>query len=382
MNFEPLKEFLDHYVPMLGFSGTDTVVYKDREVIFRYQSGVDSLKYRTPVRDDALYNLYSCSKVCTVTAGMQLIERGEILANDPLYAYFPEYRDIKIETVDENGNEVIRDAKNPILIKHLFGMMSGLDYNLDRPAIKKVKEATKGKCPTLDVIRALPEDPFLFEPGERYQYSLSHDVLGGLIELVSGKKLGDYMKENIFDPLGMNRTSFGVSDDHVELLATQYNYDAKTQQIIEIPKDMNIYRFGTEYQSGGAGLVSCVDDYILLADALAHHGMGKSGERILSSRAVDVMRSPLLTPEQNAAYAVDYHAGFNYCYGVRTMTRPGQAGSLVPVGTFGWDGAKRSFIFSDPANKVAIFHAAHIGAGHSLLIPRIMNLIYAGIDED
>lgn len=382
MNFQKLKDFLDFYVPMLGVPGSDTVVYKDHEEIFRYQSGVEDLRFRTPVRDNATYNLYSCTKVATCTAAMQLIERGEILAYDPLYAYIPEFKNVKVRTVPEDGKVELREPESPILIKHLFAMMSGFDYNLSRSAISRVKEESEGKCPTLDIIRALPEDPLIFDPGERYQYSLSHDILGGLIEVVSGQKLGDYMRENIFEPLGMNNTGFDLTEKRLELMAPQYNYDAKEKHAIEIPKSMNIYRFGSEYQSGGAGLISTADDYILLADALAHHGMGRSGNRILASRTVDLMRSTLLTPEQNKAYATDYHLGYNYCYGVRAMTNPAEAGSLVPKGTFGWDGAKMSFIFSDPTNRVAIFHATHVGGCHSILIPRIMNLIYSGLDED
>ena len=377
MNFQRLKEFLDNYVPTLGVPGSDTVVYKDHKEVFRYRSGVENLELGTRVRSDATYNLYSCSKVATCTAGMQLIERGLILANDPLYEYFPEYKHIKI-----NDNGQLRESGKPILIKHLFGMMSGLDYNLNRPAIKRVIEQTDGRCPTLDIIRALPDDPFLFEAGERYQYSLSHDVLGGLIELVSGKKLGDYMRDNIFEPLGMKDTGFDLTDELLARMATQYNYDNANKKAIEIPRSMNIYRFGSEYQSGGAGLISTADDYILLADALANHGKGKTGVRILSPRTVDLMRSTILTPEQNKAYATDYHVGYNYCYGVRVMTNPAEAGSLIPKGTFGWDGAKMSIVFASPEEKIALFHATHVGGCHDILIPRIMNLVYAGIFED
>ena len=377
MNFEKLKDFLDNFVPTLGVPGSDTVVYKDHKEVFRYRSGVENLELSTRVRSDATYNLYSCTKVATCTAAMQLIESAKILANDPLYEYFPEYKNIKV--IDKGE---VRESTKPILVKHLFGMMSGLDYNLSRPAIKKVFEKTEGRCPTLDVIRALPEDPFMFEAGARYQYSLSHDVLGGLVELVSGKKLGDYMRENIFEPLGMKDTGFDLADKALSHMATQYNYDNVNKKAIEIPKSQNQYRLGTEYQSGGAGLISTADDYILLADALANYGMGKSGERILSPRTVDLMRSTILTSEQNRNYATDYHVGYNYCYGVRVMTNPAEAGSIIPKGTFGWDGAKMSFVFASPEERVGLFHATHVGGCHDLLIPRIMNLIYLGLEED
>ena len=103
MNFQPLKDFLDYYLPMLGVPGSDTIIYKDHKEIFRYQSGFDSLRFRSPVRPDALYNIYSCTKVATVVAIMQLVERGEILVTDPLYAFIPEFRDARVAVKDRKS---------------------------------------------------------------------------------------------------------------------------------------------------------------------------------------------------------------------------------------------------------------------------------------
>ena len=116
MKFQPLRDFMDFYLPMIGVPGSDLVIYKDHDEIFRYQSGFDNLNYRTPVRTDALYNLYSCTKVATCVAATQLIERGEILATDPVYAYFPEYKNIKIRVKNEKGEESILPAKNVLTI--------------------------------------------------------------------------------------------------------------------------------------------------------------------------------------------------------------------------------------------------------------------------
>ena len=377
MNFEKLKDFLDYSLPMLGVPGSDTVIYKDHEPIFRYQSGYDSLRFGTPVRDNALYNIYSCTKVATCVAAMQLVERGDLLVDDPLYAYFPEFTEMQILGADGN----LTKAKEPIRIRHLFSMTSGLDYNLDAPAIKRVIEETGGRAPTLDIVGAIADRPLLFEPGTAYRYSLSHDVLGGVVELVSGMKLGDYMKENIFDPLGMSRTSFDRSEERLSCLATQYAFD-KEQGAVEVGPE-NGYVFGTEYQSGGAGLISCVDDYILLADALAHMGKGKSGERILSSFGVELLRSPIVPREMFCkGFTGTHHRGYSYGYGVRVNTDPAIAGNLTPKGTFGWDGAKLSIISADPANRIAIFHAEHMGGLHRVVMPRFFNAVYSCLDED
>ena len=380
MNFEPLKEFLDVCLPSLSIPGSDTVIYKDHEEVFRYQSGFDSLAERTPVRPDALYHMYSVTKVSTCVAATQLIERGEILVTDPISAYFPEFRHMGVKVKREDGRTEVVDAKNPILIKHLLTMTAGMDYNLSRPAINRVRAATAGRCPTLDIVRALAEEPLCFEPGTDYGYSLCLDVIGGLVELVSGKSLGDYMKDNIFDPLGMCDTTFRypTTESGIARMATQYKYEGG--KAVEIPKDSNQFVFGSEYDSGGAGLISSVDDQILLADALTNMGMGKSGNRILSSYGVNLMRTNNLHGRAHDTFNVKHLTGYGYGYGVRTNLYPEQAGNLMPVGEFGWDGARLSYLSACPENGVAIFHAEHMGSLHATVIPRLRNIIYHCLD--
>ena len=381
MNFDRLKDFLDYYLPMLGVPGSDTVIYKDHEQVFRHKSGYDNLKYRTPMRYDALHHLYSCTKIVTCVAALQLIERGEILINDPIHVYFPEYKNLQVARRGADGKVRVEKAKNPILIRHLFSMTSGLDYNIRRSSIERVKKETDGRCPTLDIVRALPEDPLACEPGERYCYGLSHDVLGGLVELISGMKLGDYMKKNIFDPLGMKDTTFDIGNHNFERLASQYDYDNVGRCPIEIPKDSNIMCFGSEYQSGGAGLLSTVDDFILFTDALANGGVGKNGERIISSATLKLLISPALTPEQCVGFETGLNMGYDYGLGVRVLRDPAKAGSLVTEGSFGWDGKKMCLSVSDPENRVAIFHAEEIDGMNSIIIPRLLNVIYSCFDK-
>ncbi len=380
MNFEPLKHFLDTCLPSLGIPGSDTVIYKGHEEVFRYQSGYDSIRLGTPVRPDALYHMYSVTKVSTCVAAAQLIERGEITVNDPISAYFPEYRNIRVKVKNPDGTEEIRPAKTQLLVKHLLSMTSGLDYNLNRSGIERVKRETDGRCPTLDIVRALAEDPFIFDPGADYRYSLSLDIIGGLVELVSGMKLSDYMRENIFLPLGMNNTSFGLTDSKLERMATQYTYEKG--HAVEIAKDYNQFVFGSEYDSGGAGLISTVDDQILLADALTHFGVGKNGNRILSSAATKLMRTNLLDDVQYKSFNTTKQVvGYGYGWGVRTNMHPEEAGNLMPVGEFGWDGAKLSYISSCPESGISIFHAEHMGNLHGTVIPRLRNVIYSCLDD-
>ena len=381
MNFQPLKDFMDTYLPMLGVPGTDIVIYKDHEELFRYQSGYDSLRYRTPVNPNALYHMYSCTKVATCVAATQLIERGEILNSDPVHAYFPEYADIKVKHTLPDGTVEIRPAEKVLTVEHLLTMTGGLDYDINRPGIQRVIKETGGRAPTLDIARALAEDPFIFEPGTRYQYSLCLDVIGGLVELVSGMSLGEYFKKNIFDPLGMTETSFGVTEEKLVRMATQYKYDPSVGGAVEIPKNENVFNFGKEYQSGGAGLISSVKDQILLADALANYGVGKNGNRILSKAGVELMSANHLDPACLAGFrTIGQVKGYGYGYGVRTNMDPAFGGNLSPVGEFGWDGAKGSYISCDPKNKVAFFYAEHMGGLHPVILPRLRNVVYSCLD--
>lgn len=381
MNFQPLKNFLDYYLPMLGIPGSDTIIYKDHEEIFRHTTGFDNITLGTPLKSDRLYHIYSCTKVATCVAAVQLIERGEIVASDPVYAYFPEYKNLSVKVKDEMGRVVgVKPAENTMTIGHLLTMTSGLNYDLEKEGIKRVQRETGGRAPTLDICRAIVEDPLEFEPGEDYNYSLSLDVIGGIVELVSGVRFCDYMRDNVFLPLGMKDTTFIESEQQRDRRATKYNYDAKTATAVETPWDDLPYRFGTEYDSAGAGLISSVEDYVLLADALASGGVGKNGNRILSSRGVELMRANRLNSKLLKTYAVNHNIGYGYGYGVRCNIDPASAGNLAPVGDFGWDGAKQCYLSAEPKEHIALFHAEHMGGLSNVVIPRLRNLVYSCLE--
>ncbi len=381
MNFQPLKDFLDFYLPMLGIPGSDTAIYKNHEEIFRHTTGYDNIRLRTPLRSDRLYHIYSCTKVATCVAAVQLIERGEIVVSDPVYAYFPEYKNLTVKVKDEMGRVIgIKPAETAMTIGHLLTMTSGLNYDLDKEAIKRVQRETDGRAPTLDICRAIAEEPLEFEPGENYNYSLSHDVMGGIIELVSGVRFSDYMRDNIFLPLGMKDTSFIESEEKRDRRATKYNYDAATATAVETTWDDQPYILGTEYDSAGAGIISCVDDYVLLADALACGGVGKNGNRILSTRGVEIMRTNRLSERILPSFSITHNVGYGYGYGVRCNIDPASAGNLAPVGDFGWDGAKQCYLSAEPKEHIALFHAEHMGGLSNVVIPRLRNLVYSCLE--
>jgi len=218
-----------------------------------------------------------------------------------------------------------------------------------------------------------------FEPGTRVRYSLCPDVFGAVIEVWSGKTLGEYMEENLFKPLGMKNTFFGVPKDEERLsrMAARYRYDDN-----RLPERMKLecpYNLSEEYQSGGAGLTSCPEDYALFLDALANGGVGKSGNRILSSASVELMGTDHMKGRQVEDF-YQFRNGYGYGLGVRTHTDKTKSGCLSPIGEFGWDGAAGAFSLVDTKNKLSLTYFQHIHNWDLRYQSELKNIFYSCIE--
>ena len=391
MNFEPMKSFMDR-LTQWRIPGNSISVCIDNKEVFRYQSGFSDLENKVPMSEGKLFNIYSCSKVATVTAALQLYEKGYFLLDDPLYDFIPEYRDMYIKTKD---GDFVR-AKNPITLRHLFTMTSGLTYNTETQAFEKARQLTEGKMDTLAVVKCIASDPLSFEPGDKWQYSLSHDVLAGVVEIISGKKFRDYVGENIFEPLGMCNSYY-----HNELvrdkMAEQYRFENSTEtdlvklqsmnenktdgRIVNVGKDVN-HTFGVEYDSGGAGITTSVEDYSKFASALANRGIGANGERILAKSTVELMCTNQLNDEQLKSFKSSQLKGYGYGLGVRTLIDKAASGSTGNLKEFGWGGAAGATVLVDPNIGLSVFYTHHMLNPHEEYYqPRLRNVVYTCINS-
>ncbi|MBP3359283.1 MAG: beta-lactamase family protein [Clostridia bacterium] len=367
-------------------------VFKEGREVFRYASGYSSLEKKTPMTGDEFLNIYSCSKVTTVTAALQLLEKGVFLLTDPLYEYIPEFRDMYIK--DDEGN--IIKAKKPITIRNLFTMTAGFTYDFNSEAFKKARELTGGRMETTEVIKCLASDPLSFEPGTQWQYSLCHDVLAGLVSAITGMPFRDYVRKNIFEPLGMTR-SFYHNDSVREKMAEQYIFVPEGQttdmDIVEAQKCGNAsdgtfincgkdvsHVIGPEYDSGGAGITTVTDDYAKLTAALADMGLGLTGERILAPGTVELMRTNQLNDKQLKSMTWQQLRGYGYGLGVRTLMDKAKSGSTGSVGEFGWGGAAGATVLIDPSLRLGVFFTQHaLNPREEYYQPRLRNVIYACI---
>ena len=376
MDFTDLKATLDRCVGKY-YPGIDVCVHHKGKEVFRYQTGWSDAENQIPVDPNAMYFIFSCSKPATCTAALQLLEKGYYRLSDPVYDFIPEFKDVVVKQPIGNGLFDLVKPKSPITVGQLFSMTSGINYNLNSPSILEAQEKTNGRMPTLEVVKAIAKEPLEFHPGEHYRYGLNHDVLGALIEVWSGMSFGEYITKNVFEPCGMKRTGYRLTEEIKQQMPPMYRNEggvfSKMPSVCE-------YMFGetSDYESGGAGVITCVEDYVELADALCSGGVSpKTGAYILGQRTIDLMRTNWLTPEQlRYEYAGKSANGYGYGLGVRTLMTNAK-GNLGNVGEFGWDGAAGSYFVADPTEQLAVFMAKNLRGPYNDIDPiMIMNTLY------
>lgn len=382
MNFEYMKSFMDSLTEWI-IPGNSVVIYKDGKKVFEYSSGYSDLEKKIKKTGEEQLYIYSCSKVATVTAALQLYEQGKFLLSDPLYEYLPEFKKMYVKDGDR-----IKAAENPITIRDLFTMTAGLSYATNTPAFEKARKLTDGKMDTRTVIKCLAEEPLLFEPGARWNYSLCHDGLAVLAEVVSGMRFSEYMKKHIFEPLDMNNSYYHTPNDVI--ISPQYIYEIQdTKNIVELQQKEhtsgvvkraygNELVFGENYDSGGAGIITTVDDYAKFAAALANSGTGLNNNRILSSATVKLMKTNQLNEAQRKTMNWRRLRGYGYGLGVRTLIDKAESGSNSSIGEIGWGGAAGATIIADTEEKVALFYAHHmLNPQEEYYQPRLRNVLYS-----
>ena len=264
MNFIELENYMKNIDTNI-IPDCEIAVYKDHKCL--YKNSFSRPNYPVEESEKDLYYLFSASKVITCTAAMRLIEDKKLGIDDPVSKYLPEFA--KLYVLKE-GQKV--PAKNTLTVRHLMSMQGGFTYNLGFEGIKRVREESNNKATTREVVSALADMPLSFEPGENYQYSLCHDILAAVIEVASGKKFSEYLNEVIFSPLGMKDMTFTPNEDVIKRMKRQYRLDLR--YFTAVPQEPEcVFRLTENHESGGAGMIGSLNDYIKFADALACGGV-------------------------------------------------------------------------------------------------------------
>lgn len=376
-DFIAIQNYIQHILmEKKQVPGCDVIIMREHKPYYRFSCGFSDVQKTRPVSKQDLYFMYSCTKPVTVAAAMRLVEEGKIGLDTPVAEYLPAYEKVYL----------LRDGKrvrpeNTMTVRHLFTMTAGLDYDLHKSPTEKVLEDYGDAASTRQIVNSFAESPLCFTPGERFQYSLCHDVLAAVVEEAAGMRFSDYMEKVIFKPLGMKDTTFHPAQAQTTRIVAQYESREHTICPVEKKNDLVL---SANYESGGAGLISSVDDYIRFADTMACGGISPDGYRLLKPETIRRMQA-----DQLPAFTVDpafgCAAGPGYGYGLGVRTRISHEGGKSPLGEFGWDGAAGSYVMIDPENKLSIFFAMQvlnwpdcIGCGHAPL--RDMTYEALGLD--
>ena len=379
-----LENTLSRFVSDGQIAGCAVKVMRNDETCFEGSFGYADIEKKVKMSsENTIFPIASMTKVLTVAGIMQLYERGLFKMWDPVSEYLPGFSSPKVAKEKPDGSYEIVDAKGGVTMRQLFTMTSGVPYGwgdtaAGRIRIEKEKEWIESGKPfpgAVEYANLVGQLPLAFEPGERWMYGFSIDVLGAVIEVLSGKTLGEYLKENIFDPLGMKDTGFFVPAEKHSRIATLYhiNEDMKPDQ-----RDYPDHK--PEFESGGGGAFSTVTDYSRFAQMLLHGGT-LDGVRILGRKTVDLIATDHLTPEQRRGDSWDTQRGYGYGLGVRVMTNPELAGINGSAGEWGWDGAFGNWFCVDPKeNLTCVYLTTNLPGDHYRFVPKLMASMYASLE--
>lgn len=318
----------------------DVLVKKNHETVYRYADGYG---YK-PTGGELLYT-YSCTKPITAACAMRLLQDGVISLEDDVEKFLPECSNAFV--LDEHGNA--RQPKNKIKIKHLLTMSAGFTYDRDTAPIKDILAATDGNATTREMISAFVKTPLAFEPGTDFLYGLCLDVLGAVIEVAAKMPFSEYVKKNVFAPLGMRDCTFDEKSCEDRILPCYVFKNGVYRQ----ENIFNTMKLSSRYESGGAGLIASVEDYAKFADALACGGCSEGGYSVLGKDYVDLMRGEQISQiSLNNTFTCVQGDDYGYGFGVRTRKKPLPCG--VPIGEFGWDGAAGMYVLMDCKNSISV----------------------------
>ena len=373
MDFTKLDKLIDS-LPACGIPMCDLAVTYKGELVYRHSSGYSDAELTKPTSADDIYWIYSNTKITTCIAAMRLIEEGKMSLDDRLSKYIPEFESMQVRKQDGS----IVPASTPITIEHLFTMSAGFDYNSAAAPIKAAKEACGS---TLDIVKAMSKVPLGFEPGTNYRYSLCHDILAAVVEVVSGMKFSEYTDKYIFKPLGMTNTGFRPTEEQKKRFSAMYNYHGGINKAI-LTDCTNLYAFSPTYDSGGAGLYSTVDDYLKLVTTMALGGTSKDGYHLLSPESIKLMQVNRLCDEGRRSFSTTRLFGYGWGLCGRVHVDPVVSHSKSPVGEFGWDGAAGAFNLMDPENQIALYMGTQVKGCQYIyhkIHPEIINIVYEAI---
>ena len=348
---------LKKYVDDGALSGIVTLVTRHGTIVSSNTYGYQDLAGKVPMRPDTIFRIYSMTKPITGVAMMKLYEQGKWRPDDPLSKHIPEFANLQVYAgTDPSGKLVLEKPAHAPTVGELMSHTAGFTYGFfgSTPVDKLYLSENPLAAPNLHAfIEKLARLPLLYQPGTQWVYSVSVDVQGYLVEKLSGRSLPEFMRQEIFEPLGMHDTAFAVPAATMDRLATVYRFDPNAG-LTPVPHAAGVNQV-PGLASGGGGLYSTARDYARFAQMLANGGT-LGGARILTPSSVVLMRTNHLADSlRDNRFGAGLHRmrpGAGFGYDVAVFDDPVKAGSTAGKGTYFWDGLAGTWFWIDPANDI------------------------------
>jgi CubicO group peptidase (beta-lactamase class C family) len=373
-----LHQRIQQFVEGGQYAGVSLLLLRNGVVADSFAAGFRNCELGLPMQRDTIVRVYSMTKIVVSVAALTLLEEGKLGLRDPLGDYIPEFRDPKVIVGGTARNPQLIPADKPITIQHLFTHTSGIIYEAPGEPIGEIYQQANLDAKSLDELVAhLARLPLKWQPGTQFEYGFSTDVLGRVLEVVSGQRLDELLNARILGPLGMVDTDFYVPDAKKDRLAKVYQHaDGGALQTVP-PLEGEIVEGQRKYPSGGGGLFSTLDDFARFGQMLCNGGE-LEGVRIIGRKTYELMISNHLS-----GLAVPFHnlsQGYGFGLGVGIRLDNGSTATLGTLGTFGWNGMATTFFWIDPAERLVLLcFAQHLPFDEHGLFQRFANLSYQAL---
>jgi len=389
-----LDAHIQKYIDNGTLPGGVFMVMRKGNVVYNKAFGQKSMDGNDPYKKDDIFRLASMTKAVTTVSIMQLYEQGKLGLDDPIFYYIPEFA--KPVVLDEynaaDTSYTSVPANKPITIRHLLTHTSGITYGAFNPGkIQAIYQKAGANAfglshmemNTQQMAAQIAKVPLVFHPGEKYMYGLNMEVLGRIVEVVSGESLAQYFKNHIFDPLGMKDTWFYQPKENHDRLVPVYAYNNQAKKLFVNP-DPNLNYPNMEdpnHYAGGGGLSGTANDYAIFIQALVNGGIYKDA-RILSRKTIEVMTSDQLLSLKAMGGGYSPLPGLTYGLGFQLKTKEGSALGHKSPGTYEWGGVFNTKFFIDPAENLTF-------VGMTQVLPftrpdfwdRMYAIIYGSIED-
>ncbi|MGE5224936.1 MAG: serine hydrolase domain-containing protein [Omnitrophica WOR_2 bacterium] len=361
-----IRSVMQRFIDEGKYAGTLTLISRQGEVVHCEKVGLRDIEAGKPIQEDTIFRIYSMTKPITSAALMMLFEEGRFLLSDPLTNYLPEFQGIQVAESEPDGQVKLVAPRRPITLHDLFTHTAGLSYGFefedDNYADQLFRERvdplwrSRGPQALHDLVQAIASVPLRQHPGQGFKYSAALDVLGYLVEVFSGMPFGDFLRQRIFEPLGMKDTSFFVPAEKVGRFACMYgpteeNEASLVGRLKNIdPLEKSYFLHPDRLQGGGGGLVSTAPDYLRFCQMMLNHGE-LDGQRLLGRKTVELMRMNHLP---DGMYVDQDTQAYGFGLGGYVLLDPAKAtvsSTLLPrsgsTGNWGWSGSANTYFWID-----------------------------------